>query len=260
MSYIDLIENSVERVVLVERHFTFQFCLLVSNMSNCSGSSGLRDSLRIDGVKCPKDPQKLMDYADEFVSVLLWRLTCPCMSYEDRCEVEETLKRLMGRVLCISREGNSETDHFIRKLEDHVNREISRIQDCRLLASSSDPILRKEYELFVDVEDRVLGMIEEMGDPGLGSGQLSLNKSLIRSALSEMKRIRSASAPLFRAKVEELNAMAEKAIREIDVSIVTERSETPSEFRDHLSSLHFWEDEFSLFHLDQLFYEPNESC
>lgn len=218
------------------------------------------DSVCVDGVKCPKDPHALIEYADEFVPVLLGRLNQPCMSHKGRCEVKETLERLMDRVLNANSEGDSEMDRYTRGLKDYVDETIFRDQTRQLFSINSNPVLGEEYELLVDIEDRILGMIEELNDSGLESGQRFLNKDLIELAVSEMKQIRSASAPIFREKIEELNVIATKAIREVNVKALKREREAPSEFRDLSTSLHFWEDEFSLFHLDRLFSEPIQSA
>lgn len=207
---------------------------------------------------CPKDPHELMEYADEFVPILIGRLSLPYASCEDRCEVKETLKRLMGRVLNIDRERDSEMDHSIQEFKGYVDREISRDQILRAFLVSPDPLLSIEYSLLGDIEDRILSLIKEINDSGLGLGQRSLNKNLIESALSEMKQIKSASVPLFRAKIEEIDVIATKALQEVDVKATPERNEAPSEIRDLSPSLDFWQDEHSLFHLDKLFNESTQ--
>lgn len=85
-----------------------------------------------------------------------------------------------------------------------MSREISRDQTRRMFSMDSDSMLSNEHELLIDIEDRILGMIEELNDSGLGLGQRCLNESLIELALSEMKQIRSASDPWFQKRSKSL--------------------------------------------------------
>jgi len=216
----------------------------------------MSESIQIDDLKCPDDPSALMNYADEFVPLLLARLSVPSISSDDRLAIKQTLNLLMSRVTHVARNTDPKAERFVRALKDRVDREMARAETHKLFQHLNS-LPSKDYSVLEDVEDRIVSLIEEMEDSGSSLEQRLFIRNLIGSALSEARKISSSSISPFKEKIEELTRIVTEAFHEIDMKSVESKSSNQFDSSQHPIFLDFWEDESMSFSLRRLFEERN---